>query len=84
MSEIYQDIPCWDNGTWTTVSFESREEYANAIKELFKEPGQYQFDETSFIFNEQSIKFNQNKVYCTAPFKSKDFITYWDNEKINT
>ena len=82
MSEIYQDIPCWDNGTWTTVSFESREEYANAIKELFKEPGKYEFDETSFIFNEQSIKFNQNKVYCTAPFKSKDFITYWDNEKI--
>ena len=81
MSEIYQDIPCWDNGTWTTVSFDSREEYANAIKELFKEPGKYEFDETSFIFNEQSVKFNQNKVYCTAPFKSKDFINYWDDQK---
>ena len=46
MSEIYQDIPCWDNGSWTSVSFNSREEYANAIKEIFKEPGQYGFDET--------------------------------------
>jgi hypothetical protein len=81
MSEIYQDIPCWDNGTWTTVSYNSRQEFAEVIKEIFKEPGQYEFDETSFIFNEQSVKFKQNNVYCTAPFKSKDFINYWDTEK---
>jgi hypothetical protein len=81
MSEIYQDIPCYDNGTWTTVSFESREEFKNDIEKLFKEPGQYYFDETSFIFNEQAILFSKNKIYCTAPFKSKDFIKYWDDEK---
>jgi hypothetical protein len=81
MSEIYQDIPCYDNGTWTTVSFESREEFKNDIEKLFKEPGQYYFDETSFVFNEQAILFSKNKIYCTAPFKSKDFIKYWDDEK---
>jgi len=81
MSEIYQDIPCYDNGTWTTVSFESREEFKNDIENLFKEPGQYYFDETSFMFNEQAILFGKNKIYCTAPFKSKDFIKYWDDEK---
>jgi hypothetical protein len=81
MSQIYEDIPCWDNGDWTTVSYNSRQEFADIIQELFKEPGQYEFDETSFIFNEQSVKFKQNNVYCTAPFKSKDFINYWDNEK---
>ena len=81
MSEIYQDIPCWDNGTWTTVNFESREEFKNDIEKLFKEPGQYYFDETSFMFNEQAILFSKNKIYCTAPFKSKDFIKYWDDEK---
>lgn len=81
MSQIYEDIPCWDNGNWTTVSYNSRQEFADVIQELFKEPGQYEFDETSFIFNEQSVKFKQNNVYCTAPFKSKDFINYWDNEK---
>jgi hypothetical protein len=81
MSQIYEDIPCWDNGDWTTVSYNSRQEFAEAIKELFKEPGQYEFDETSFIFNEQSVKFKQNNVYCTAPFKSKDFINYWDDQK---
>ena len=82
MSEIYQDIPCWDNGTWTSISFDSREEYANAIKDIFKEPGQYEFDETSLLFNEQAIKFRDQNVYCTAPFKSKDFIAYWDEQKL--
>ena len=81
MSEIYQDIPCWDNGTWTTVNFESREEFKNDIENLFKEPGQYYFDEASFMFNEQATLFGKNKIYCTAPFKSKDFIKYWDDEK---
>jgi hypothetical protein len=81
MSQIYEDIPCWDNGNWTTVSYNSRQEFSDAIQEIFKEPGQYEFDETSFIFNEQSVKFKQNNVYCTAPFKSKDFINYWDTEK---
>lgn len=81
MSEIYQDIPCWDNGTWTTVSFESREEFSNSIKEIFKEPGLYQFDETSFLFNAEAVKFKETNVYCIAPFKSKDFIAYWDDQK---
>ena len=34
MSEIYQDIPCWDNGTWTTISFESREEFSRTISTI--------------------------------------------------
>ena len=33
------------------------------------------------MFNEQAILFGKNKIYCTAPFKSKDFIKYWDDEK---
>jgi hypothetical protein len=82
MSEIYQDIPCWDNGAWTSISFNSREEFSGAIKDIFSEPGKYQFDETSFLFNEQAIKFSNNKIYCDAPFKSKDFIEYWDNQKL--
>jgi hypothetical protein len=81
MSEIYQDIPCWDNGTWTTISFDSREEFSRSIEEIFAEPGKYEFDETSYLFNEQSTLFRANNVYCLAPFKSKDFINYWDDQK---
>jgi hypothetical protein len=81
MSEIYQDIPCWDNGTWTTVSFDSREEFSRSILEIFAEPGKYAFDDTSYLFNEQSTLFRANNVYCMAPFKSKDFVNYWDDQK---
>ncbi len=82
MSEIYQDIPCWDNGVWTSVSFSSREEFSGVIKDIFSEPGKYDFDETSFLFNEQAIKFREQNIYCIAPFKSKDFIDYWDDQKL--
>ena len=81
MSEIYQDIPCWDNGTWTTVSFDSREEFSNSIAKIFSEPGKYKFDDTSFLFNQEAVKFREQNVYCTFPFRSKDFINYWDNQK---
>ncbi len=80
-SEIYQDIPTWDNGTWTSTSFESREEFAAYVRNLFKEPGKYNFDETSKLFNAEATKFNTQGFYCDSPFKSRDFINYWEGEK---
>ena len=80
--DFWNDIPTWDNGTWTTTDFASRDEFRVFIVSIFKEPGQYNFNEdSSLVFNEQSRLFNQNKVYCTAPYKSKDFIKYWDDQK---
>jgi hypothetical protein len=82
MSEIYQDIPTYENGKWTTTSFESREDFSNFIFELFKEPGQYQFNELTYdIFISESNKFRKDGIYCTAPFRSKDYIAYWDDQK---
>ena len=82
MSEIYQDIPTYDNGTWTTTSFESRQDFSNFIFGVFKEPGKYGFNETTNkIFISESDRFRSDGVYCTAPFKSKDFIAYWDDQK---
>lgn len=83
MSEIYQDIPTYDNGQWTTTSFDSRQDFSNFIFGVFKEPGKYGFnDTTNKIFISESDKFRSDGVYCTAPFKSKDFINYWDDQKI--
>ena len=80
-TEVYQDIPTWDNGTWTITTFDTREEFATCVKDLFKEPGQYEFDEVSLEFNSQATKFNNQGFYCDAPFKSRDFIAYWEDEK---
>jgi hypothetical protein len=82
MSNPWNDIPTWDNGTWTTTNFTSREDFRTFILSIFKEPGQYNFNaDTAKIFNEQAQIFSKDKVYCVAPFKSKDFINYWDDQK---
>jgi hypothetical protein len=80
-TEIYQDIPTWDNGTWTSTNFDSRQDFADYVRTLFKEPGQYAFDKTSEEFNAEATKFNMQGFYCAAPFKSRDFINYWEGEK---
>ena len=51
------------------------------VLDLFKEPGLYEFDKTSFLFNEQATVFNKLGYYCQAPFRSKDFISYWNDQK---
>jgi hypothetical protein len=80
--EVWNDIPTWDNGTWTVTNFNSREEFRTFILTIFSEPGKYNFNEnTNNIFNEQSRLFKQNNVYCSAPFRSKDFVKYWDDQK---
>jgi len=81
MNTSFIDIPTWDNGSWTTTSFDTREEYTDFVLSIFKEPGQYNFDNTSFLFNEQARLFNKNGVYCTSPQGSKDYRIYWDHEK---
>ena len=81
MNTSFIDIPTWDNGSWTTTSFDTREEYTDFVLSIFKEPGKYNFDNTSFLFNEQARLFNKNGVYCTSPQGSKDYRIYWDHEK---
>ena len=75
-------IPTWNNGVWETTSFDTKEDFIDYLTPLFKEPGLYEFDETSFIFNEQARKFKQQgEIYTTAAYMSKDFIAYWDDQK---
>jgi len=80
-TEIYKNIPTYSNGEWTYTDFESRKDFYDFCKSIFKEPGQYEFDETSQVFNEQARLFNKNGIYCTAPAGTKDFINFWDTEK---
>jgi len=82
MSELYQDIPTYDNGEWTVSNFESRQDFSSFVRDLFKEPGKYRFNQTSSnLFTAEARRFKEDGVYCTAPFKSKDFIKYWDDQK---
>lgn len=80
--EDIEVIPVWNNGVWEEREFASRRDFIDFLLPLFKEPGKYEFDETSFVFNEQARLFKKNgEVYCMHPFKSIDFRKYWDDQK---
>ncbi len=76
-------VPTYDTQSerWNETVFDTLEEFREFLVPLFKEPGKYEFDETAWLFNEKGRYFNQYKHYCLAPFKSKDFIKYWNEEK---
>jgi hypothetical protein len=77
----YIEVPTYKDGQWTTTDFSTREEFRDFLLPLFKEPGEYNFDDVSTIFNVEGRKFQKQGYYCAAPVKSKDFITYWDDQK---
>jgi len=55
--------------------------FAEYLANYFKEPGQYEFDETTEEFISQAKKFNDLGYYCEHPLRSKDYINYWDDQK---
>lgn len=83
----YITIPTNDNGKWTTTSFATKEDYRTFVQSLFKEPGKYEFDETSFLFNAEARRFNKDKkasdkgIYCPAAKGTKEFKNYWDEQR---
>lgn len=77
----YKTVALWENGAWSEMIFQTRNDFKLFVLTLFKEPGQYDFDETSFMFNEQARIYNKQKFYLAAPRGSKDFRTYWDDQK---
>lgn len=76
-------IPTWDDdkGEWSYSFFASKEEWRDFLVPLFKEPGEYHFDETSLRFNLQAQHYNKHGFFCYAPEGTKDFMDYWDVEK---
>ena len=78
---MFKEVPTYENGVWDVTTFYTREEFRDFLLSVFKEPGKYEFNETSKIFNEEGRKFQKQGFYCAAPVKTKDFITYWDDQK---
>jgi hypothetical protein len=80
---MYIEIPTYDvvKEQWSQTQFETRELYVEFLWSIFKEPGKYEFDETSLLFNKEARLFNKYKVFTSAPYRSKDYITYWDDQK---
>ena len=78
---MYKKIPEYKNKKWGYKEFKTREDFTFFILDLYLEPGQYGFDDTAFLFNDQARNFNKYGFYCDKPFRSKDYITYWNDQK---
>ena len=78
---MYKTIPTYKDGIWSTTEFKTQDEFKEFAESLFKEPGKYKFDKTALFFNEQAKIFNRKGFYCDKPFRSKDFNTYWEDQK---
>ena len=81
MQNNYISIPTYKNGQWSTTEFVTKDDFKNFLLPLFKEPGQYNFDDASLTFNVEGRKFQKQGYYCSAPVKTKDFIQYWNDQK---
>lgn len=78
---MYKSVPTYSNNVWSVTDFETKEDFITYVLSIFKEPGLYEFNETALLFNTEAVNFNTNGVYCLAPFRSKDFMSYWDDQK---
>jgi len=78
---MFIEVPTYDNGVWTTTSFDTRKDYADFVLQIFKVPGEYNFNKTALVFNEQARNFTKYGFYCSSPFRSKDYIDYWEDQK---
>jgi len=78
----YSRVPTrYVDGEWGYTTFQTKEEFREFVKRIFKEPGKYKFDKYSELFNEQARTFKKKRMYCEAPEGSRDYIEYWDSEK---
>jgi hypothetical protein len=83
--ELYEHIPVWNNGVWELISFDSREEFAEVLEnEYFKEPGEYELDDTIHEFRSQALKFQKEGYYCEFIEDSIDYVDYWEFEKLKS
>lgn len=78
---MFISVPTYQNGTWSNTDFETRQDFLDFVLSIFKEPGLYNFNELAFQFNAEARRFNKDGFYCAAPFRSKDFIDYWNDQK---
>ena len=75
------EIPTWDNGVWTETVYNDIDTFREFVFSTFKVPGEYDFDDTALLFNQQARNFDRDGIYCLHPKDSKEYTTYWNFEK---
>lgn len=84
-SEIYEEIPAFIDGVWTTISYNSREEFALDLEQnYFKEVGEYNLTEDAHkVLEVRKIKLKTGE-YCDEPYNTAKYVEFWDFEKLKS
>lgn len=83
MKIVYKDIPTYNSESkeWSKTSFSSQEEFAYFLDGIFKEPGEYEFDESTKLWNIEARRYREKGYYIRALKNSKEYKEYWNTQK---
>lgn len=77
----YIKIPTFKDGIWSFTEFKTKADYISFLKSKLNKIGEYKLKDT-YLFREAAIKFINNGRYTDKVEKSKDWIEFWDFEKL--
>lgn len=82
--KVYTEIPYYENGEYSTMSFDSKEDFATFLEEnCFKEIGEYQFNQDVHdVALRMQKNYNELGYYSDLREGTKDHDKFWDNEKL--
>lgn len=81
--EIYENIPALVDGVWTTISYNSQEEFKDDLEQnYFKEVGEYNLTKDFHeVLSVRKVK-SEKDYYCNEKYGSPKFLKFWDDEKM--
>ena len=82
-----KNIPTFDanKNEWSTTSFNTQKEFGDfLLNNCFKEPGEYEFDESTKGWNNLAIVFESEKLYTPYAEGSTDYWKFWDTEELKS
>lgn len=79
---MYKAIPKYNSKTkkWSTQEFKTKQDLKEFVWSKFKKPGEINLRNT-WAFRQEAANYDKYGFYTAAPFKSKDYIDYWNQEK---
>ena len=81
---MYKKIPEYKNKKWGYKEFETKEDFTFFVLNIYLEPGQYDFDDTALLFNDQARYFNKYGFYCDLTrdyYMWLNFLPIFDKEE---
>ena len=78
----YASIPTYSSkeNKWSYTEFETRNDFKDFVWTKFKPPGELILTNTK-VWRQEASKFEKQGYYCNSPYRSKDYINYWEGEK---